>query len=85
MDVKMQLRGNRWITTGSYEDYCRCYDIHPHKVRIDDPKHVKYLEEAHNWCYENIKGTFAAIAGREVVWYYFSDKEDAMLFKLTWV
>ena len=99
----IKLQGNRWYTSGSREDYIEAYKINPYKVRFSDPK-LKGYTKVHQWCYENIKGTFSAIVQPEInqmiyddckedfvqvvcqanVWYYFSDKDEAILFKLIW-
>jgi hypothetical protein len=80
--MKILLRGNRWILNGC--DPAEYLKKHKYVVRRKNCDDKTYIE-AHNWCYTNANGTFAAKATDytcENIEYYFENKDDAMMFKL---
>ena len=62
-------------------DYIDLYDTHPFRVRVPTLLGDTYARY-HDWCYENVTGTFANLPFKGAHWYYFSDKNDAVMFKL---
>ena len=96
----IKLQGNRWYTDGSREDYIECYKITPYKVRLYNTDYIEthrwcydnvkgtfsaiVQHELIQCLYADIKEKFVDVIQRQVVWYYFSNRDDAMLFKLIW-